>query len=67
MLKTKFYFEDLVNLKIGERVLNMFDYITIVDIDEKNFTISAVFTKINKYGLVVIKLFACPIKAEVIE
>ncbi len=67
MLKAKFYFEDMVTLKIGEMVLNMFDYITIADIDEDNYTISVIFTKINKYGLVFIKHFACPTKAEVIE
>lgn len=67
MLKTKFYFEDLANLKIGEMTLNMFDYITIADIDEANFTISAIFTKTEKMDLLFIKYFACPTKVEILE
>ena len=67
MLRTKFYFKDLVNLKIGEMFLRKFDYITIEDIDEDNFTISAMFTKTVKKDLLFIKYFACPTKAEVIE
>lgn len=67
MLRTKFYFKDLVNLKIGEMILNMSDYITIEDIDEDNFTISAIFTKTLIKDLLFIKYYACPLKAEVIE
>ena len=67
MLKAKFYFQDLANLKIGEMTLNMFDYITIEDIDEDNFTISATFTKTEKMDLLFIKYFACPTKVEIIE
>lgn len=67
MLKAKFYFEDLANLKVGEMTLNMFDYITIADIDKDNFTISAIFTKTDKMDLLFIKYFACPIKVEILE
>lgn len=69
MLKAKFYFEDLVNLKIGEMTLNMFDYITIEDINEDNFTISATFVldKTEKMDLLFIKYFACPTKVEILE
>ena len=67
MLRTKFYFDGMVNLKIGEMFLRMFDYIEIVDIDETNFTITATFTKTVKMDLLFIKYFACPTKAEVIE
>lgn len=67
MLKAKFYFKDLVNLKIGEMFFRMFDYITIADIDEDNFTISTIFTKTEKFDLLFIKYFACPTKAEILE
>jgi hypothetical protein len=67
MLKAKFYFEDLANLKIGEWTLKGFDYITVADIDEDNFTISAIFTKTDKMDLLFIKYFACPTKVEILE
>ena len=67
MLKTKFYFDDLANLKIGEMVFNMFDYIEIVDIDETNFAITATFAETKKFDLLFIKYFACPNNVEIIE
>lgn len=67
MLKTKFYFEDMANLKIGEMVFNMFDYITIVEVDKDNFAITATFAETNKFDLLFIKYFGCPTKVEILE